>query len=337
MPAAESGVTLPHEHVLVDGSHWFVEPEAASDKALAHHPVDLEILWWLRYHPFYQNVDDIVLSDEVLATKELLLFKREGGNTVVDLTNVGIGRDPDALMRVSRITGLNIVMGAGYYTEASQRGRAPSGSIEEVAQTIARDVNEGVGRSGAKAGVIGEVGTTWPITDVETRSLRAAARAQSLTGAGINVHPGQSAEAPMAIVRILELEGADLSRVAISHLDRTLRSMEALRELARTGVFLEYDLFGDEGYYPLGFRIIDLPNDAQRINEIRDLMSAGYERQLLVSHDICTKRQLCRFGGFGYGHILRNAVPVMLAKGMSQGEVRQLTVETPRRFLAITI
>jgi phosphotriesterase-related protein len=66
-------------------------------------------------------------------------------------------------------------------------------------------------------------------------------------------------------------------------------------------------------------------------------MSAGYERQLLLSHDICTKRQLCRYGGFGYGHILRNAVPVMLAKGMNQDEVRQLTVENPRRFLTIAM
>jgi phosphotriesterase-related protein len=98
--------------VLVDGSHWFVEPEGASDKWLAHQPVSLDILWWLRFHPFYQNLDDIVLSDERLAVDELLMFKREGGKAIVDLTNVGIGRDPDALVRVSHITGLHIVMGA---------------------------------------------------------------------------------------------------------------------------------------------------------------------------------------------------------------------------------
>jgi phosphotriesterase-related protein len=336
IPATDLGVTLPHEHVLVDGSHWFVEPEGASEKWLAHQPVSLDILWWLRYHPFYQNLDDIVLSDERLAVEELFMFKREGGTAIVDLTNVGIGRDPDALVRVSRITGLHIIMGAGYYTEASQRGNTPAGSVEELAEAIARDATEGVGRSRARAGVIGEVGTTWPITEVETRSLRAAAGAQALTGLGINVHPGQSAEAPMAIVRILESAGADLTRVAISHLDRALREIRALKELASTGVFIEYDLFGDEGYYPMGFRVIDLPNDAQRINEIRELMSAGYERQILISHDICTKRQLCKYGGFGYGHILRNTVPVMEAKGMTHEEIDQLISHNPRLFLAIS-
>jgi phosphotriesterase-related protein len=336
IPATELGVTLPHEHVLVDGSHWFVEPEGASEKWLAHQPVSLDILWWLRYHPFYQNLDDIVLSDEALAEDELLRFKREGGTAIVDLTNVGIGRDPDALVRVSRSTGLHIIMGAGYYTEASQRGKAPAGSVKEVAEAIARDATEGVGRFHARAGVIGEVGTTWPITEVETRSLQAAAGAQRLTGLGVNVHPGQSAEAPMAIVRILDSAGADLSRVAISHLDRALRDISALKELAGSGVFIEYDLFGDEGYYPMGFRVIDLPNDAQRINEIRELMAAGYERQILISHDICTKRQLCKYGGFGYGHILRNTVPVMAAKGMTQDEIDQLMIYNPRLFLAIS-
>jgi phosphotriesterase-related protein len=335
IPATDLGVTLPHEHVLVDGSHWFVEPEGASDKWLAHQPVSLDILWWLRFHPFYQNLDDIVLSDERLAVDELLMFKREGGKAIVDLTNVGIGRDPDALVRVSHITGLHIVMGAGYYTEASQRGKTPAKSVEEMAEAIAHDATQGVGRFRAKAGVIGEVGTTWPITDIEVRSLKASAGAQALTGLGINVHPGQSAEAPMAIVRILESEGADLSHVAISHLDRALRDMSSLKELARTGVFLEYDLFGDEGYYPMGFRVIDLPNDAQRINEIRELMAAGFERQILISHDICTKRQLCKYGGFGYGHILRNTVPVMAAKGMTQGEIDQLIIHNPRLFLAL--
>ena len=82
--------------------------------------------------------------------------------------------------------------------------------------------------------------------------LHAAALAQRQTGAAITVHPGRDEEAPSEILEILRVAGADLSRVVMCHIDRTVFKKETLRALAETGCYLEYDLFGNygSGWYP---------------------------------------------------------------------------------------
>jgi len=82
--------------------------------------------------------------------------------------------------------------------------------------------------------------------------------------------------------------------------------------------------------------VIDLPNDTQRINEIMHLVDAGYLNQILVSQDIWNKIQCCRYGGWGYAHILRNTVPVMRAKGVSEEMIHTIMVENPKRLLTFT-
>ena len=193
------GVTLPHEHIVCDGRSWFVEPSEATAKAMAHHPVTLDILWWLRYH-FFQNWDDLQLLDEEEAIDETLHFKYAGGNSIVELSNIGLGRDPMALARISGATGLNVIMGSGYYIAASHGPDMDAKTEEDIAEEIVRDVTEGVGDTNIRAGIIGEIGTSWPITKNELKSLRAAARAPRITGAPLTGHPGQPEDACMEIV-----------------------------------------------------------------------------------------------------------------------------------------
>ena len=116
--AETMGVTLPHEHLLIDFAVMFKEPAAASDKGLARQPVSLSNVGWVRQN-FNANLDNLRLLDEQTAVDEIMLFRRAGGQTVVDPTNVSLSRDPLALARIARATGLNIVMGAGYYVAAA--------------------------------------------------------------------------------------------------------------------------------------------------------------------------------------------------------------------------
>ena len=122
----------------------------------------------------------------------------------------------------------------------------------------------------------------------------------------------------MEIIQILDKAGADLSRTIMCHIDRSVRKLSTRLEIAKTGCYLEYDIFGREGYYPPKLQILDVPNDAQRINELKVLVDKGYQDKLLLSQDICNKTALCRYGGWGYGHILRDVVPVMKIKGLPQ-------------------
>jgi phosphotriesterase-related protein len=324
------GITLPHEHIVSDGSAWFVEPEEATEKAMARAKVSLNTLWWIRYH-WFQNLDDMLMLDEPEAIEELQHFKLAGGGSVVEMSNHGLGRDPLALARISRITGLNIVMGSGYYFAASMPKGFESKTEEEITKEIVGDITIGVGKTGIKAGYIGEIGTSWPIDPREVKSLRAAVNAQKITGANLNVHPGQAEEAAFRCLEILAEAGADLSRTTMDHIDRAVRIRENRFKLLEKGLILEYDLFGREGYYPLQQRHIDLPTDHQRVNEVIEIIKAGYIKQVLISQDIWNKHQRRRYGGWGYDHILRNTVPVMRAKGLTEEQIHTLLVENPKR------
>ena len=326
------GVTLPHEHIITDITAYFIEPSEGTAKAMAHHPVTLDILWWLHYHLF-QNLDDMKLHDEQLAIDEVTRFKNAGGDSLIEMSNIGLARDPLAIARISRATRLNIIIGAGYYISPAMGPEMDVKSEDEITEEIVRDITEGVGDTGLRAGIIGEVGTSWPITKNELKSLRAAARAQRLTGAPVNIHPGQNEDAANEVIRILDDAGADISRVAISHIDRAVRNPKNRSKLAKTGCYLEYDLFGREGYYPPHWRVIDLPNDHQRLNEISQLIDEGYLNQILISHDIASKTQLCAYGGWGYAHILRDTVPHMRLKGFSDEVIRNIMVDNPKRLM----
>ena len=323
------GVTLPHEHLVVDVSCLFVEPTEATEKRLAHQPVSLENLWCIRYGA--PNLDNWKLQDEEIAIREASFFKRAGGDTIVDPSNIGLGRDPLALAHVSRATGLNVIMGSGYYVAPSHPADMDSKTEEDICAEIVREVTEGVADTGIRAGIIGEIGCSWPLTHNEEKVLHAAANAQRQTGASLMIHPGRNARAPLEIIAILSKAGADIGRTIICHIDRTLRQPKDLHKLAETGCYLAYDMCGEEGYYTLS--IIDLPNDHQRVNEIMQLINQGYLNQILISQDICTKHRLRRYGGHGYDHILLNMVPVMRVKGMSDEQIRTLLVKNPQRLL----
>ena len=208
------GVTLPHEHLFCDLTIALrdLEPSEAAEKGLYYQPVSLENLWWIIYHPA-SNRDNLVLQDEEIAIKEASFFKRAGGDTIVDVTSVGFGRDPLALARVSRATGLNI-MGAGYYIAKTQPADMDSKTDEEICEEIVREVTVGVGSTGICAGIIGEIGCSEPLIDNERKVLRAAAKAQRRTGAPLNIHPARKPKPDVSgcleIIEILSKAGADI-------------------------------------------------------------------------------------------------------------------------------
>jgi len=158
--------------------------------------------------------------------------------------------------------------------------------------------------------------------------------AQSVTGAAINVHPPRTLGETLEVIEILADAGADLARVIVSHVDRTLFTVEDMQRVADTGVVLELDFFGIESaYYP--FADVDLPNDGQRVRSIAELVRRGHVDQIVVSQDICTRTRLRRYGGHGYAHLLENAMPLMLRRGLGQDDVDRILVRTPRRLLTL--
>ena len=104
------------------------------------------------------------------------------------------------------------------------------------------------------------------------------------------------------------------------------------RRLAQRGCYIEYDFFGIETSY-YWFADADLPTDYMRLAYIRALIEHGHGERIVISHDICTKTRLVTYGGHGYGHIVRNVVPLMRKKGFTEHEIDAILVRTPRRLL----
>ena len=154
-----------------------------------------------------------------------------------------------------------------------------------------------------------------------------------MTGAPLLIHPGRNEAAPLQIIEVLEDAGADLNRTIMGHLDRTVFLKETLTQIAVTGCYMEWDLFGNESsYYPPN-PSIDMPSDAKRIDDIAWISSQGYGHKVVVAQDICAKHRLVKYGGHGYHYILGHVVPRMRARGLSSEALNKILVENPRDAL----
>lgn len=331
IPVEAMGVTLMHEHILLDTSSWWKRPCCASEIAIAEQPVSMEILGELRMNPFL-NRDNCFLLDVDLALSELNRFADLGGHTVVDPTCFGIGRDPQALARISRRTRLNVVMGSGYYLEASHPDDVKHMDVDAIARQIVEDVGGGDEQPEYRAGLIGEIGVSKDFTEAERKSLRGAARAARITGVPLSIHlPGWERRGH-EVLDVVEEEGADLRHTILCHMNPSFDDVAYQSSLADRGAFLEYDMIGMDYYY--ADQRAQSPSDEENARAIVRLVDKGYGDRVLLSQDVFLKMMLTRFGGFGYGYILRHFVPRLKRHGLDQATIDLLMKTNPRRVFS---
>lgn len=328
----ELGITITHEHLVIDLSVVFVEPKDSPGKQISAEKIALENLGWIRFN-WSSSHDNLVQKDVEIAINEAEKYKYAGGVTMVDATPIGIGRDPKALAAVSRATGLHIIMGSGYYVEPAHPKNFGSMSVDDIATQIIRDIETGVGDTGIQSGVIGEIGCSWPWTAAEKKSVTAAIIAQQETGAPLLIHPGRNQYAPMEIVEFIDKENGDLSRTIMAHVEIRIFEEKILRELAQTGVYMEYDTFGLDVPFPAHAPDTFMPSDHQRIGQIMGLIKDGYGDRILLAHDNCTKHRLQKYGGHGFDHIVSTVVPWMKREGVTDEQIERLLCTNPQRIL----
>ncbi|MBM3948127.1 MAG: aryldialkylphosphatase [SAR202 cluster bacterium] len=328
------GITLMHEHLLLDLTNYSSVPEEASKRFYMYKPIAMEDLGRHAARR-YETFVDVKVLDEKAATEEVLRFKHAGGGSLVDTTSIGIARDPLALTRISRATGLNVVMGASWYVPIFHPADMGERTEHQLAEQIVRDITAGVGDTGVKSGIIGEVGNFYPMSDNERKILRASAHAQVETGAPITIHPGFHVNSPIQIVETLTKAGADPRHVVVGHLCSVMRDQGALRALAQTGVFLEFDGFGsfeDTSHIYRGMTDTVI-SDVQRMEMLDFLRGNGHLEQIIMCHDVCLLTHYTRYGGRGYTHVLDSIAPRMRKRGWTQQQLDTILVGNPARAL----
>lgn len=298
-PVAPSdlGFTLPHEHTKCS-------------------------LWWIESRWDYWEL----IGDEPRMNEELAAYKALGGGTLVDVTPIGIGRDLARLARLSQATGLHIVAGAGWYRQAyyPAEARIDRRSIDDLADEIVQEFVDGP----VRPGIIGEIGTDKPwVTAQEERVFRAAARAALRTGASVTTHAVQS-DVGLAQLAILEDEGLDPARIVIGHCDSHPR-IEHWREIVRRGAHVEADFLG------MSFTPLERAGEPKVVELISTLLNEGFEKQILLSQDVCHDSQLASYGGNGYTYLQKSFLPSLAAAGVNAATIKTITVENPARLLTL--
>ena len=331
--AQELGVTLMHEHILNDCQCWWHAPKAPQREHLAEGAVRIEILGELRQDPFV-NKHNIKLDDEPLAIAELRAFIAEGGRTVVEPTCQGIGRDPAALRRIAQATGLNIVMGAGYYLASSHPQRVAAMSADDIADEIVREALHGADSTDVKIGLIGEVGVSSDFTPEEQKSLRGAARAQVRTGLPLMVHLPGWFRLGHRVLDIVAEEGGDLRHTILCHMNPSHDDLSYQTELAARGAFIEYDMIGMDFFY--ADQQVQCPSDEEAARAIVKLIERGCLDRILLSHDVFLKMMLTRYGGNGYAYILRHFLPRLKRHGLDDATIARMMLDNPRSVFHAT-
>ena len=328
----ELGITTPHEHIFIDISAFFEERELRDIKNPVTEKVKMEHLGQLNRDP-YALKDNLKLEDYEIQKKEILRFKAAGGTTMVDATMPGIGREPETLARISRETGINVIMGTGYYVSSTHPEALASMTEEEIAEEMVRELTEGV--NGVKAGVIGEIGISELFNDAERRVLRASAIAHQKTGAGVLVHINPWTTNGLESCEILLSAGVAPDRIAISHIDVENREDYVLAML-KQGVYVEFDNFGKEYFVEKEARHDGygcFVTDVERVLFMKKLIEMGYVNQILASCDVCLKTCLRTYGAWGYDHVLANVVPMMREFGISDADIDTILRKNPADFL----
>ncbi len=342
------GITLSHEHMIANFTNWWTPPQETSKIPFIDAEITLENISELRRNNGVIK-DNYTLDDVDLAIEELKPFKKSGGQSIIELTLPGAGRDVLAMKRISEATGIAIVCGTGWYVESTHPPLVKKKSVEELAEIMIEELVEGIGDTGIRAGIIGEIGCSFPFHPDEAKVLQAVARAQTVTGACVSIHcPSEEwrrrykkyQRDGQRYLDIIEKEGGNLERVIMLHMDHYNRekrpqlglNIEYNRKILERGVTIAYDAFGRyQRFTPDG---MSSPTDRERIAAIVELCDQGYDGKIVISQDVFLKKHLTRYGGQGYAFILDFIVPALKFSEVSDKGIRNILEENPKRLLS---
>ena len=295
----EMGHTQPHEHVYIVGT---IDQIRCKEICINNFPASME---------------------------ELKLYKEAGGSAVVDANPLATGRDALALKDLSRLTGVQILATTGYhipkfYPENHWIWNTP---VNKLADLFTEELETGMYQDGTwywpeyktniRAGLIKAMINDEGLKNPKTvELLTAAGMAAKRTSAPLMLHT-EGVDVLEAIDLLAGKIGVSEKKLLICHVDRQVKDYQIHEEVARTGVFMEYDTI----------TLFEFHNVASEIQMLRHMIDKGYLNQILISTDPTTDRMKNYFGYIGIDYILTEFIPLLKETGFSEKEIHKITRE----------
>lgn len=244
----------------------------------------------------------------------------------MECSTVGVGRNLTVLQRLADVTSIHIVAPTGVYRDAYIPDSLREASEQHLADLWTTELTQGIEGTAVRAGFIELAMSDDGPTALETRNLKAAARASQNTGAVIGSHTigGRIAKQEMDV---LEEAGLDLRRFIWIHA-QTEPDISKLEEAARRGAYVELDTVG-----------APYQSQAELLETAVALIEAGFADHLLLSHDAgwfdpARQEGVPEQGFRGYTALTTDFIPALLKRGISNDMVRLITVDNPARAFA---
>lgn len=310
---SELGYTLMHEHVMI------------ADRAM-------RAAWpeWINLEEFYDYADRYIARG-----------KRHGVRTIVDVTPFQLGRDASVIRNVAERAQINIIAATGFFW-------APAivlcdKSADFMTKMLVRDLEQGMEGTDVKAGVI-KCGTCGDaLTELDERIFTATVQAHQQTGAPILTHSSSKQGALAQMEFFDRFAGLDHSKIVIGHIGDH-DDVDFLESVADAGYLIGEDRLGVDRRHP------DQLASETRVENIIALWKRGKLDKIAMAHDAsiyidywegkkdlgCPWDMIREFDTekleFQFGFISEFVVPRLLAAGMTQADIDQLLIGTPRKF-----
>ncbi len=282
-----------------------------------------------------QKHPDFKLDSVDKVSQEVELFMKAGGRALVEMSPIGCGRNPRALVEIAKRTGLHVIACTGvhkaeYYLDSHWRSFY---TPEQMAQIFIEEIELGldcrsyngpfIDRIDSKAGVI-KIATPYHyITPADRNVIEAAALAHRETGAPIASHTEQGTMG-LEQVKLLTASGVDPQHIIVGHMDRN-PDFYIHREVAETGAYLLYDTPSRVKYFP----------ETHFIDLVRRMVEAGYGKQLLWGSDLARRSYFVAYGGGpGLAYVPKRFVPRLRDEGFDSQAIEDLFVHNPARAFA---
>ena len=296
------GALLFHEHMSLDLAFW--------DRLVgAENPARESFIGSPDAPYFMQDVDMMVA--------EMQAAVREGVAALVDGGHADMGRDVSFLRDVSAQSGMPIVVSGGYYTDPFHPPELADRTEDEIAAELAEAARA------ERWGAFGEIASSAEMTPGERKVFRAIGKAHLSTNVPIFTHTANGLEAETQL-DIFESLGVPPGNVAIGHMGG-LEDPDATvhRRLAERGAFVGFDRLGGGP-----------EADGHKVPMVRALIDAGYLENVLLASDFARASDTQRNGGPGYAKTVTRFVPLLREAGVTDEQVRVMTVDNPLRLLA---